>query len=40
LRDQIKALTAEGRLSGIILLILPPLLAGILMVINPEYMSY
>jgi tight adherence protein B len=39
LRDQIKALTAEGRLSGVILLILPPLLAGILMLINPKYMS-
>jgi tight adherence protein B len=39
LRDQIKALTAEGRLSGLILLILPPLLAGILMLINPAYES-
>ena len=39
LRNQIKALTAEGRLSGLILLLLPPLLAGILMVINPEYES-
>jgi tight adherence protein B len=37
LRNQIKALTAEGRLSGIILILLPPLLAGILMFINPEY---
>lgn len=39
LRDQIKALTAEGRLSGVILLILPPLLAGVLMLINPAYES-
>ena len=39
LRDQIKALTAEGRLSGVILLILPPLLAGVLMLVNPKYMS-
>ena len=39
LRDQIKALTAEGRLSGVILLILPPLLAGILMLVNPSYES-
>jgi tight adherence protein B len=39
LTSQIKALTAEGRLSGIILLILPPLLAGLLMVFNPEYES-
>ena len=39
LRDQVKALTAEGRLSGLILLILPPLLAGILMLVNPAYES-
>jgi tight adherence protein B len=37
LRNQVKALTAEGRLSGIILLILPPLLAVLLTVINPKY---
>lgn len=37
LTSQIKALTAEGRLSGVILLILPPLLAGMLMVFNPDY---
>jgi len=37
LRNQIKALTAEGRLSGLILLLLPPVLAGLLMVINPTY---
>jgi len=37
LRNQIAALTAEGRLSGLILLLLPPVLAGLLMVINPEY---
>jgi len=39
LRNQIGALTAEGRLSGLILLILPPALAGLLMLINPEYGS-
>ncbi len=39
LRNQVKALTAEGRLSGLILLLLPPVLAVILMVINPEYES-
>jgi tight adherence protein B len=39
LRNQIKALTAEGRLSGIILILLPPVLAMILMIINPEYES-
>jgi len=36
LRNQVKALTAEGRLSGLILLLLPPVLATILMTINPE----
>jgi tight adherence protein B len=39
LTEQVKALTAEGRLSGVILLILPPLLAGMLMVFNPKYES-
>lgn len=39
LRNQIAALTAEGRLSGLILLLLPPVLGGLLMVINPEYAS-
>ena len=39
LTSQIRALTAEGRLSGVILLILPPLLAGLLMVFNPKYES-
>jgi len=39
LRNQIQALTAEGRLSGLILLLLPPLLAGLIMVINPEHGS-
>jgi tight adherence protein B len=37
LRDQVGALTAEGRMSGIILLILPPVLAGLLILINPGY---
>lgn len=39
LRNQVSALTAEGRLSGVILLLLPPVLAGLMMVINPEYGS-
>ena len=39
LRNQVKALTAEGRLSGLILLLLPPVLAVILMVVNPGYES-
>ena len=37
LRNQIKALTAEGRLSGMILLLLPPLLALAMFRINPDY---
>jgi tight adherence protein B len=40
LRNQVKALTAEGRLSGLILLLLPPVIVAILMVINPEYESH
>ena len=39
LRDQINALTSEGRLSGLVLLILPPVLAGLLTMINPGYIS-
>ena len=39
LKSQVKALTAEGRLSGLILLLLPPVLGAILMAINPEYES-
>jgi len=38
LRRQIKALTAEGRLSGLILILLPPVTASILFFLNPEYM--
>ncbi len=37
LRNQIRALTAEGRLSGVILILLPPVLAAILIFINPKY---
>jgi tight adherence protein B len=37
LRNQVKSLTAEGRLSGMILVLLPPVLGIILMVINPGY---
>jgi len=38
LRRQIRALTAEGRLSGLILILLPPVTAMILFFLNPEYM--
>jgi tight adherence protein B len=35
---QIKALTGEGRLSGIILLALPPALGGVMYKLNPSYL--
>jgi tight adherence protein B len=34
---QVKALTGEGRLSGIILLALPPVLFGVMFKLNPDY---
>jgi tight adherence protein B len=37
LRNQIKALTAEGRLSGIILIAMPPIIFLVMLRINPEY---
>lgn len=37
LRNQIKALTAEGRLSGWILICLPPLIFTVMLKINPDY---
>ncbi len=36
---QVRVLTAEGRMSGIILLGLPPLMLLVMMVLNPEYAS-
>jgi tight adherence protein B len=39
LRNQVKALTAEGRLSGLILILLPPVICILLMIINPKYES-
>jgi len=35
---QIQALTGEGRLSGVVLLALPPVLAGVMFRLNPDYM--
>jgi tight adherence protein B len=35
---QIQALTGEGRLSGVVLLALPPVLAGVMLYLNPTYM--
>jgi len=37
LRNQIQALTAEGRLSGLILVLLPPVTALALFYLNPDY---
>jgi tight adherence protein B len=39
LRNQIKALTAEGRLSGIILILLPPVIGIFMYFLNPQYVS-
>lgn len=36
---QVKALSAEGRLSAVILFLLPFVVAGILRVVNPDYVS-
>jgi tight adherence protein B len=35
--NQVKALTAEGRLSGVILLCMPPVIFFLMMRINPDY---
>lgn len=37
LRNQINALTAEGRLSGWILILLPPVIFSVMLKINPDY---
>ncbi len=37
LRNQVKALTAEGRLSGWVLMLMPPVLVLVLLRLNPEY---
>jgi tight adherence protein B len=39
LRNQIKALTAEGRLSGWVLGLLPPGMMAVIMYVNPKYIS-
>jgi len=38
IRGQVQALTGEGRLSGIVLLALPPVLAIVVYRLNPSYM--
>ncbi len=39
LRRQVSALTAEGRLSALVVMILPFVLSAVMAVINPEYLS-
>ena len=38
IKGEIKTLTAQGRLSSIIILLLPPVLAAFMFAINPQYM--
>jgi tight adherence protein B len=38
IHGMIMALTGEGRLSGVVLLSLPPVLAGVMFFLNPEYL--
>lgn len=39
LRQEIKSLTAEGRMSGVVLAIFPPAFAGLLFLVQPDYMG-
>lgn len=39
LRREVKALTAEGRISAYLLAVLPPALGVVMYIVNPEYMS-
>lgn len=39
LRRQVKVLSAEGRISIVVLTVLPILLAGYIMLVNPEYLK-
>lgn len=39
IRGQVKALSAEGRISALVLMMLPLVIAGALMVISPGYMD-
>jgi tight adherence protein B len=39
IRRQVKALSAEGKLSAIVLLALPPAVGGVLALIRPEYVA-
>jgi tight adherence protein B len=39
LRRQARALSAEGRISGIVLLVLPFAITGVLLVVSPQYVG-
>jgi tight adherence protein B len=39
LRGEVKAITAEGRISGVVLVLIPVLLFGFLLVVNPNYLE-
>ncbi|HEX6421801.1 MAG TPA: type II secretion system F family protein, partial [Acidimicrobiales bacterium] len=39
LNRQVRALTAEGRISGWVLTALPPVLAAAMSVVNPDYLG-
>ena len=39
LRRQARALSAEGRVSAVVLLLLPPVAGGLLTVVSPDYMG-
>jgi tight adherence protein B len=39
MRREVAALTAEGKISAIVLGILPPAIAGVMFVVNPAYMK-
>jgi tight adherence protein B len=39
LRQQVRTLTAEGRLQGWTLVVLPFLVLGVMMVVNPAYVE-
>lgn len=38
-RGQVKALSAEGRMSGLVLFLLPPVMVGAIAVLNREYLN-
>jgi tight adherence protein B len=39
LREKVKAVTAEGRMQAMVLLCIPPIVLGVVSVMNPDYMA-